>query len=215
MKLWNAVCKTDPKHTKKAAFGRDFTAIDPMYQVMCATRELGVAGDGWGWEIEDVKFLPTDQVCVLIKMWVKGHSSCFYQWGQTGMFNDNDKKKPDNDCMKKATTDGITKCLSYLGFNADVFLGKFDDNKYVEKMKEEFNDKSDAYALWVQQSKDKLSDMSSFEDIEKWQEDNKEWTVKLSKKSPSHLKQITDCIEELKKHFSEIDNYNSTASANQ
>jgi len=37
--------------------------------------------------------------------------------------------------MKKATTDGITKCLSMLGFNADVFLGKFDDNKYVQELK--------------------------------------------------------------------------------
>ena len=31
-----------------------------------------------------------------------------------------------------------TKALSKLGFNADVFLGKYDDNKYVAKMKEEF-----------------------------------------------------------------------------
>ena len=48
---------------------------------------------------------------------------------------DKDHKKPDTDCMKKATTDGLTKGLTYFGFNADVFLGKFDDNKYVEELK--------------------------------------------------------------------------------
>ena len=48
------------------------------------------------------------------------------------------KTKPDSDCFKKATTDGLTKALSYLGFNADIFLGKFEDSKYVEQLKEEF-----------------------------------------------------------------------------
>ena len=48
------------------------------------------------------------------------------------------EKKKDTDCMKKATTDGLTKCLSFLGFNADIFLGKFDDCKYVQQVTEEF-----------------------------------------------------------------------------
>ena len=50
---------------------------------------------------------------------------------------DKNKQKPDTDCMKKATTDGITKGLTYFGFNADVFLGKFDDNKYVAELEQE------------------------------------------------------------------------------
>ena len=39
---------------------------------------------------------------------------------------------------KKATTDALTKLLSRLGFNADVFLGLYDDNKYVEQVASEF-----------------------------------------------------------------------------
>jgi hypothetical protein len=31
-----------------------------------------------------------------------------------------------------AVTDGLTKALSHLGFNADVFLGKHDGNKYSD-----------------------------------------------------------------------------------
>ena len=45
--------------------------------------------------------------------------------------------KVDEDIYKKNETDLITKCLSRLGFNADVFLGKFDDNKYVAELKRE------------------------------------------------------------------------------
>ena len=49
----------------------------------------------------------------------------------------NNKGRLDSDAGKKATTDGITKLLSQLGFNADVFLGKFDDQKYVDDLREE------------------------------------------------------------------------------
>jgi hypothetical protein len=30
-----------------------------------------------------------------------------------------------------SVTDGLTKALSHLGFNADVFLGEYDGNKYA------------------------------------------------------------------------------------
>ena len=36
-------------------------------------------------------------------------------------------------------TDAMTKAFSHLGMSADVFLGKFDDSKYVEQMKQEFS----------------------------------------------------------------------------
>ena len=46
MDIWNAVSKTDPKHTKKVSFGRKFTAIDAHYQVMKATEQFGPVGEG-------------------------------------------------------------------------------------------------------------------------------------------------------------------------
>ena len=49
-----------------------------------------------------------------------------------------EKGKVDDDFAKKLETDMITKALSRLGFNADVFMGKFDDNKYVAAVKHEF-----------------------------------------------------------------------------
>lgn len=138
MKLWDEVSKTNPKYTKKVKFGREFTAIDPHSQVMEATRAFGPVGKGWGWTVGDPVFLPTNEVAILITIWVSGHEGTYSQWGQNGLYIDKADTKKDSDCMKKATTDGLTKCLSYLGFNADIFLGKFDDNKYVHQMSEEF-----------------------------------------------------------------------------
>ena len=138
LKLWNLVEKTNPAHTKEVKLGRSITAIDPYRQIKNATEQFGAAGDGWGWSVVDTKFLPTNQVACLVRVWHGTTDKYIEQWGQNGLFIDNAEKKKDTDCMKKATTDGLTKCLSMLGFNADVFFGKFDDNKYVQQMREEF-----------------------------------------------------------------------------
>lgn len=135
MVLWNKVCETNPAHTKEVKLGRKITAIDPMQQIMNTTQQFGAATQSWGFQVMDKVFMATDQVAVLVRFWTTDKECYVEQWGQNGLYIDNAKKKPDTDCMKKATTDGLTKCLTYLGFNADVFLGKFDDNKYVEEMR--------------------------------------------------------------------------------
>jgi hypothetical protein len=45
------------------------------------------------------------------------------------------KMRLDDDAPKKAMTDALTKGLSHLGVSADVFLGLYDDNKYVQSLK--------------------------------------------------------------------------------
>ena len=47
--IWNAVCRTDPKHTKRVNQRGGFTAIDAQYQIMEATRQFGPIGQGWGY----------------------------------------------------------------------------------------------------------------------------------------------------------------------
>lgn len=134
MDLWDKVSKSKVKYTKKVSLGRTFTAIDPHSQIMAATEQFGPAGTGWGWSVERVEYLPTNEVAVLVRLWHGDHEAAVYQWGQAGLYIDKADTRKDGDCMKKATTDGLTKCLSYLGFNADVFLGQFDDNKYVAEL---------------------------------------------------------------------------------
>ena len=51
---------------------------------------------------------------------------------------DNAKLKIDDNFAKKLETDTLTKAISKLGFNADIFMGKFDDTKYLAEIKKEF-----------------------------------------------------------------------------
>ena len=56
----------------------------------------------------------------------------------------------DDDCIKKVATDALTKGLSKLGFNADVFMGRFDDNKYVDASGQKLGvDTADTKDGWV------------------------------------------------------------------
>lgn len=133
--LWNSVCTTDPNSTKRVNQRGGFTAIDAYSQIQKATETFGPAGVGWGWEIKDFQYLPNDTMVAHIRLWHKDGAG-FDVCGQASLYSGRDRH-PDNDCAKKALTDAITKGLSYLGFNADVFLGKFDDNKYVESLHRE------------------------------------------------------------------------------
>jgi hypothetical protein len=132
--LWNAVCKTDPAHTKRVNQRGGFTAIDAQYQFMEATRQFGPLGVGWGYVAGDPIFAQS-MVVVPVTLWHGTRENSFGPiYGCAEMFG----KHPDRDAPKKAETDAITKGLSQLGFNADVFLGRFDDNKYVEQVRAEF-----------------------------------------------------------------------------
>lgn len=157
MKLWNDVCVTDVDDTKEVSFGRKFTAIDAHAQVRAATEQFGPVGEGWGWDVELI-FMQNETIGAKVTMWQGDRKHTFCHFGQASLkLKGKDSNKDDPDALKKATTDGITKCLSYLGFNADVFLGKFDDNKYVQDAKNQIEaKKADAGKR----------DFSEFEDVE-------------------------------------------------
>ena len=188
MEIWDQASKTDPKYTKPVTFGRKFTAIDPHSQIMKATELFGPAGMGWGFNVVKNEYLPTNHVAVLVELWHGTLSQSIQQWGQCSLYIDKAETRPDPDCMKKATTDGITKCLSYLGLNADVFLGKFDDSKYIEERKAEVAgaappivtstdvplDGSDAtvtdrsWSDWVTDQVEGFKDYKSLDDLKFW-----------------------------------------------
>jgi hypothetical protein len=141
LRIWNAVCTTDPSHTKAVEFGRKFTAIDAHYQIQEATRLFGPVGEGWGYDTGEMVFAD-GLVIVPVTLWHGDRTKTFGPiYGSTTL---RDRKgNIDKDAPKKATTDALTKGLSQLGFNADVFLGRFDDNKYVEDLKKEFSGAND------------------------------------------------------------------------
>lgn len=136
MRVWNKVSESDPKYLKKVSFGaRSFTAIDPQYQVMKATEVFGPIGEGWGWtnETRFINLSNGDTAVVAdVTIW-HGTDDCkFGPFSGCRKFFDAAKGRMAEDAPKMAITDGLTKALSHLGFNADVFLGKMDGNKYAD-----------------------------------------------------------------------------------
>jgi hypothetical protein len=135
MRVWNAVCRTDPKHTKRVNQRGGFTAIDAQYQIMEATRLFGPVGEGWGYSVGEFQIVGP-LIVVPVTLW---HGKRENSFGPILGCAEIGGQRHDRDAPKKAITDAITKGLSQLGFNADVFLGLFDDNKYVEQNMREFH----------------------------------------------------------------------------
>lgn len=135
LSLWKAVELTDPAYTKQVNQRGGFTAISANYQIMSATKQFGPCGVGWGYKTNDPIICDT-LIMIPVTLW---HGQRENEFGpMIGCEEWKDKNgRIDSDAPKKAVTDGITKLLSQLGFNADVFLGKFDDQKYVEQRKRE------------------------------------------------------------------------------
>jgi len=140
-KLWDSVFETDPKYTKFVKVGRGFTTIDAFYQVKRATEVFGPVGHGWGWDTEETY---TDGV-VIVKMmlWYRHPDSGdvgkpVVHFGCKSLTNKNGRV--NEDAVKSATTDALTKALSFIGFNGDVFMGKFDDNKYIDAMRDKYDE---------------------------------------------------------------------------
>ena len=159
LELWDTVETTDPQYTKKVNQRGGFTAIAAQSQVKRATEVFGIMGHGWG--VEDEKFTTvegTTMVLYTANLWYKFntrtgaipiHSSIKY--GANGRY--------DDDFSKKVATDALTKGLSKLGFNADVFMGLFDDNKYVADVTNKFKKVSDNnWIIKITEASKKLSD---------------------------------------------------------
>ena len=140
LKLWNAVEKTDPNHTKNANVkGNKITSIKPQYQILQATKQWGAYGGNWG--LKDISYdtqLVELNGLIVFKANFYAPTIEFPLINTISVWRDGAMTKPDDEWAKKVETDTLTKALSKLGFNADIFMGRFDDLRYVEEMKKEF-----------------------------------------------------------------------------
>ena len=141
LKLWESVEKTNPNYTRKANVkGNQITSIAPQYQIKNATEKFGNYGEKWGFR--DINI---DYTLVPVNGLIFWSATFFYPNGifpatnSISIWRDGAMTKPDDQFAKKVETDTLTKCLSKLGFNADIFLGKFDNDRYLEEVKKEFN----------------------------------------------------------------------------
>lgn len=151
LELWQQVDKTPTTAIKAANVdGQDITTLDAMYVIEQATKLFGPMGIGWGYRIEDERYdigapvlgtknevIAHEQThTIRLALWYRwhgergevtqfGHTRAVYRTG-TG------KWKTDGEAPKKSVTDAIKKCLSLLGFAADVYYGRFDNKDYIQ-----------------------------------------------------------------------------------
>jgi hypothetical protein len=180
--IWGQVEKTDPEFTKefRGAGGFSGTAIKPTYLIRKATEIFGPIGIGWGYEVIEERYdkgaplgVNADgvEVCSLIHtirlmLWYKPSESSergeITHYGHTPyVYANKNGFQTDPEVGKKSLTDAIGKCLSMLGFAADIHMGQFDDINYLQELRNEFaiekaDDKVDAklkqdeaYRSWV------------------------------------------------------------------
>ncbi len=176
--LWESVQTTDPKYTKGFSKGGGFkgTSINPTYNNHKATEMFGLCGTGWGANIikEDWRegaplFINGVAVCkevvhvLQIEFWYikddkKGTIPSF---GQTTFVGQNKNGIfSDEEAPKKSLTDAITKAMSMLGFGADIFLGLYDDVKYVNDRKEEYAPPKVSSRHYLYEEQKKLLDIN-------------------------------------------------------
>jgi len=192
MNLWNSVEVTDPKYTKKVNQRGGFTAIGAQYQLMRATETFGSMGNGWGVEKERIdKWEDVGLAIYQANLWYLSYEN--FEVDGTVLRNVipihssikyHSNGRVDDDFFKKVATDALTKGLSKLGFNADVFMGKFDDNKYVNKLKEP------DYKTIVTEASKGLND-----------EDKKSVLSNLDKVNALNLKAVLKRIDDMKSSY--------------
>ena len=184
LKLWKSVEKTNPNYTKKAKVGgMNITAVAPQYQVMNATEQFGPYAIKWGFKDIEIDFTLVETLKLIF---FKGTFFC--PDGECVIINsckthmDRECKMVDADFAKKLETDALTKVLSKMGFNADIFMGRYDDTKYVTEMQKEFAPK----LMTKQDAISKLAGAKTVDELGKaWQD------------LPVDLKQVED-VEALK-----------------
>lgn len=141
LELWEKYFKPHKDATKKAPKG--LTAIDPMWNIRCATEQWGPMGDRWGFKVLEEKVIesrrnPDAVHQVLIEMWYPSITeesgvATIQSFGGTPLEGEYSTGSFfDDDAAKKSVTDALSKALSWLGFGAAVHMGMFDSNKYCD-----------------------------------------------------------------------------------
>lgn len=153
--IWHSLEKTDPTHVKEIT-GKAYRGNSPRphWVIFKLTERFGPVGLGFGWEVLSdgyVDSIPHEDGTeklheVRIQFWWSegGERCCVDSYGATKALYKAGTKNgqpgywvSDEDAAKKSLTDAITKAASWLGVAADIFMGRWDDSKYVAELKAE------------------------------------------------------------------------------
>ena len=144
--LWKSVEVTPPAHVK-AITGKSYqgTSPKPHYLVHKATETFGPCGIGWGFTVENERIeegADGEKMHIArVRVWFKwnGERGEVEHIGGTQFSGKrrNGSFFTDEDAPKKSVTDALVKALSMIGFAGDIFMGRYDDSKYVNDLKDE------------------------------------------------------------------------------
>lgn len=141
-KLWDEIKVTDPCSVKPIT-GKAYkgNSPKPYWLIERMTDTFGPVGIGWGVIVKSERFERMSDTDVLhvavVSVWYVRdgvRSDTFDQMGGTkaAYMTSSGKLMIDDDAGKKSVTDGMVKCMSMIGLCADIFSGRWDDDKYVE-----------------------------------------------------------------------------------
>lgn len=157
LRFWNVLGKTDPVHTKgfQRAGGFKGTAIKPMWSFLRMTETFGPCGIGWGPERPTFETRDAGEemlVFCTVGLWYidpsdKSRGLVFGVGGDKYFIKQKDGLRSSDEAFKAAYTDALSNAMKLIGVAADVHMGMFDDNKYVNAMQDEFHPKPKPVAV--------------------------------------------------------------------
>lgn len=143
LRIWSALEKTNPKHTKpfKRSGGFSGTAVKPIYNDERMTETFGPCGIGWGIGKPEYTLVNSGDgavavYCVVDIWFMDGDKRSEPVWGVGGDFAVAKRSSgtfADDEAFKKAFTDAVGNAQKRLGMSADIHMGLFDDHKYVQE----------------------------------------------------------------------------------
>lgn len=166
LRFWEKLETTDPKFVKPIT-GKSYkgNSPHPTWLVKRLTEVFGPVGHGFGWEVIFEQYVEgqphrimvsadTAQIVrelmheLRILFWTRdpetGERGNWESYGSTKALYLSKQGQwiHDEDAAKKSLTDAVTKAASQTGSAADIFLGRWDDNKYVAEVAKEFSGSS-------------------------------------------------------------------------
>jgi hypothetical protein len=145
--IWNTLGRTSPEHTKGFKRGGGFsgTAVKPIYTEQKMTEMFGPCGIGWGVSEPTFQLVPGSDGQTAVYCWLTlwfVHDGARSQpipgvGGDFVIVKQSSGLRTDDEAFKKAFTDAIGNAMKHIGMSADVHMGRFDDSKYVQDLKQE------------------------------------------------------------------------------
>lgn len=142
--IWDKLRRVPPEHLKgfQRAGGFRGTAIKPMWSIHRMTEVFGPCGQAWGMDSPEFQTVPAgDELMVFctVSVWTENQVNGGRVYGVGGdkvLAKGRDGLRSDDEAFKKAYTDAVTNALKHIGVGADVHMGLWDGNKYIDEAPE-------------------------------------------------------------------------------